>query len=100
MPLWFIEQRFYPTMLALIFGILACRLGFRITRPLRREFPFETFGDLTRYVLAKKPLAIKEPDHPWSREDVAVIVREIITEQLGVKDFSDDADFVRDLGVD
>jgi len=78
----------------------ACWLGFRITRPLRTEFPLETFGDLTRCVVADSLLKIREPDRLWSREDVAVVVREIITQQLGVKEFSDDADFIRDLGVD
>lgn len=73
--------------------------GLKLTCPLRTEFSVETFGDLTRWVVADRPLAIKERDQPWSREDVAVVVRKIIKQQLGIEHFSDDADFVRDLGV-
>jgi hypothetical protein len=37
----------------------------------------------------------------WTREQITARVRELIVDQLGVKpDFSDDANFVKDLGVD
>lgn len=35
----------------------------------------------------------------WSRDRVREVVRGIVREQLGVEDFSDDAEFVRDLGM-
>lgn len=35
----------------------------------------------------------------WNRNEIAIIVRKIISDELGVKDFSDDADFVKDLGM-
>ena len=36
----------------------------------------------------------------WSRGEVREVVRQIISEQLGIKGFSDSDEFVRDLGVD
>ncbi len=36
----------------------------------------------------------------WSDEEVRSAVRMIISEQLGIEKFSDDDEFVRDLGVD
>jgi hypothetical protein len=36
----------------------------------------------------------------WTRDGVAETCRMLIREQLGVDQFSDDADFVRDLGMD
>jgi acyl carrier protein len=36
----------------------------------------------------------------WSRSEVREVVRQIISEQLGIKRFSDSDEFVQDLGVD
>ena len=36
----------------------------------------------------------------WSESEVRTVVRMIISEQLGIERFSDDDEFVRDLGVD
>ena len=39
-------------------------------------------------------------DRAWTRDEVRELVRQTIIEQIGVKEFSDDDEFVRDLGVD
>lgn len=36
----------------------------------------------------------------WTDDEVRQVVRHIISEQLGVKDFNDTDEFVRDLGTD
>ena len=36
----------------------------------------------------------------WTHDEVRQIVRQIISEQLGVKNFNDTDEFVRDLGID
>jgi len=36
----------------------------------------------------------------WSHDEVSQIIRQIISEQLGVKKFNDTDEFVRDLGID
>lgn len=40
------------------------------------------------------------PSRQWSRPEVREVVRAIIVEEIGIQpDFSDDAEFIRDLGV-
>ena len=36
----------------------------------------------------------------WAESEVRTVVRMIISEQLGIKRFSDDDEFIRDLGID
>ena len=36
----------------------------------------------------------------WTRDDVRNVLRRITSEQIGVSDFDDDDEFVRDLGID
>lgn len=36
----------------------------------------------------------------WTDQEVRTVVRHVIAEQLGIKDFDDNDEFVRDLGVD
>lgn len=83
-------------------AILTAGICNRLTKPLRTEFPKElkTIGGLARWVMThKSDLADAKPTG-WTREQIAARVREIIVEQLGVKpDFSEDANFVKDLGL-
>ena len=36
----------------------------------------------------------------WTHDEVRQVIRKIISEQLGVKSFTDTDEFVRDLGID
>ena len=84
-------------------AILAGVIGIRLTKPLCIEFPNElqTIGDLARWVMTHKSDLANAIIAGWTRDQVAARVRELIVEQLGVPpDFSEDANFVRDLGVD
>lgn len=36
----------------------------------------------------------------WTDQEVRMVVRHVISEQLGIKDFDDNDEFVRDLGLD
>ena len=67
------------------------------TRLLLRAIPrsIKTVGDLTPWVLTSKQIQ-------WTRELVSKRVKEIVIEQLGLAEtkYSEDANFVRDLGVD
>jgi acyl carrier protein len=76
---------------------------FQLARRFRTRFPerAETFGDLSRRLVLTYPELLEGSSRPWTREDVRLVVREIICEQLGLaNDFDDQADFVDDLGVD
>lgn len=74
----------------------------RLTRPLRTEFPknLQTVGDLAQWVMTHKSDLADATPTGWTREQITARVRDLIVEQLGVKpDFSEDANFVKDLGV-
>ena len=60
---------------------------------------YRTFADLTRFLVAKHAKALQGPGGGWTRAQVWEVVRAIVSEQLGVREFSDDADFVHDLGL-
>lgn len=69
------------------------------TGPLRVEFPvgLVTVGDLASHVAERS----EPPTGGWTRDAVRQEVRRVVCEQVGVDDsFSDDAHFVRDLGID
>lgn len=79
--------------LAAVAGIVATRL----TRHLADHLPagHETVRSLVSYVPA--PVGSN-----WTRADVASRIREIVIEQLDLNptDYREDADFIRDLGMD
>lgn len=56
-----------------------------------------TVEDLV-FGLAGTVLRETPPKEVWTRGEVRAVVRMIIIELLGVRNFSDDAEFVRDLG--
>lgn len=97
---------FQPTMcvLSAIFSaLMTAGLGIKLTKSQRTEFPYplRTVGGLARWVMTHKSDLADSINPAWTREQVEARVREIIVEQLGVKpDFSEDARFVEDLGVD
>ncbi len=84
-------------------AILAGVIGIRLTKPMCTEFPrqLQTIGDLSRWVMTHKSDLANAVTSGWTRDQVVARVREIIVEQLGCKpDFSEDARFVEDLGLD
>ena len=91
-----------PLLLALICPILFLVTFLGLTRGLRREFPPATnnLGQLARWVMANAPDVVQAPPGQWSREQVAEIVKEIVIDTLGCgKEYREDAQFVKDLGL-
>lgn len=72
-----------------------------LATPFRTSFAGQTVGSLTDFLVTSNNFLFGPMADAWTRERIRLEVRRIIVEQLGVApDFSDDADFVRDLGVD
>jgi acyl carrier protein len=74
----------------------------RLTKPLCKEFPanLQTIGDLARWVMTHKADLATATIPAWTRDQISTRVREIIVDVLGCKpDFSEDANFVKDLGL-
>jgi len=92
-----------PAMFVFIAGaLLAAGAALRLTRPWRKEFPasLQTVGDLSRWVMTHKADLATGTAPAWTRNQIAASVREIIVDQLGCQpDFSEEASFTRDLGL-
>lgn len=74
----------------------------RTTRSLRLEFPpsLVTFGDLSLWLMARKPDLALSGVSGWTREQVACRVRQIVIDFLGCeKEYREEARFVEDLGM-
>lgn len=91
-----------PVIAGVAFVILFGWLSFRMTRRFCNEFrpSLTTVAELSRWIVANGPQVVEAPPGEWSREQVAEKVREIIIDQLGCeKDYREDANFVKDLGL-
>ena len=66
----------------------------------RLPFGCGTVGEFAVHLAARQPVSFRQSDAPWTRAQVRSLVRLLIVEQLGIKEFHDDDDFVRDLRVD
>jgi acyl carrier protein len=107
-----VMQLAYPGLASLafllpffVFAGVAILIGYisgRLTENWRTEFPkdLQTVGDLARWVMTHKPDLAQATVPGWTRNQIAGRVREIIVDVLGCKpDFSEDANFVKDLGL-
>ncbi len=83
-------------------GLLLLDVGYRVTRPLARGLPphARTAAALTRHLAGYNAEVLVPPQERWTYEQVRAVVRATIVDQIGVRpDFSDDAEFVKDLGL-
>ena len=78
-------------------AVVVSAAGHGLTRTCRRYVPphYRTVRDLVPAVLSSDEIA-------WTREAVAVQVKRIVLEQFGVPEdrYAEDAEFVRDFGMD
>lgn len=91
-----------PFGVAVAFMVAWGCLLFFLTRSLKLEFKsnMKTVGHFSRWVLAFGPDAVKTPPGEWSREQVAEAVKAIVVDILGCgKEYHEDAQFVKDLGM-
>jgi acyl carrier protein len=100
-----VTRHFFDSVAILIFllaAIFAAGVALRLTQPFRKNFPsnLQTIGDLARWVMTHKADLATASFPAWTREQIATRVREIIVSVLGCKsDFSEEANFVKDLGL-
>ena len=66
--------------------------------PFTRSFASKSVSDLVRKLVSRDPMFLKKQG-VWTKAEVREVVRQIISDQLNLSDFSDDDEFVRDLGV-
>jgi hypothetical protein len=58
-----------------------------------------TMADLTLSVVARNAKELKEPEAPWSRSQIRDVVRAVVADVSGTRDYSDDDDFFKDIGL-
>jgi acyl carrier protein len=77
-------------------------LATQFTRILCNDFKpaLATVGDFSRWIVAHGPNVVGAPPGQWSREQVEIKIREIVIDALGCeKDYREDANFLKDLGL-
>lgn len=62
-------------------------------------FSPKSVNELVSIALSQSASGLRK-DRSWTNEEVRQIIRQIISDQLGVKRFRDSDEFVKDLGVD
>ena len=84
-----------------VWRALAAESGVKsLTKHLFGWFGKTTLADLACSTVARHHGRLRDSTQFWTRAHVREVVRAIITVQLGISCFSDDADFVHDLRVD
>lgn len=106
-PVWYgaLHSAYFGRALlfATIVGSAVGWVSVRLTEPLKTKFDegYEKVGDLARYLVARYPQVLGKPrTAKWTEEEVSCLLREVIMEQLGVRNFDDNSRFVQDLHID
>jgi hypothetical protein len=58
-----------------------------------------TIRELCEWIIGNSAHCLKTAGEPWSREEIRAVIRAGVTLSSGLRDFSDDADLIRDLGI-
>jgi acyl carrier protein len=91
-----------PELAGVFSAILFGSASVWLTRGLRYEFKLsmKTVANLSRWIVANAPNLVEAPPGQWSREQIAEKIREIVIDHLDCeKDYREDANFVKDLGL-
>ena len=93
--------RMSAILVASLAALLCGCLGVLLTRPLKLRFPkaYSEVKDLVRFVIAKSPETIRGEEKAWTREQIASVVHQVILEEIGITDFTEDSRFVEDMGI-
>ena len=86
-------------LLGVLAAIVVAYLAAVVSRPWQRNFRkgFECAGDLANYLVVHNPRSFKKV---WTREQIAAVVKEIIVDETGVNDFTEDSHFIKDMHLD
>lgn len=89
------------SILALLTTAFSAYILVRMARPLRTSLAGHTVGTLSELIVASNAFLVAPPSNEWSPERIRLEVRQLVIDQLAVPPtFSDDAEFVKDLGID
>lgn len=60
----------------------------------------QSVRELTDYVLTNDAAGVKGPEGSWTRRQVEDVLRRVIVDETGVRDFTGSSRFVDDMGLD
>jgi acyl carrier protein len=82
-------------------GLMSYLLG-RLTVPWQIELatPYTKVRELVRFVQARTPPPVIRSGPQWTREHVASVVHNLIVEQLGITEYTEDSRWVEDMGLE
>lgn len=63
-------------------------------------FSPKTVEDLVRWAIVHAIRDLKPAGEAWTRAEVRCVVRTLTTDVTGLDEFKDDAEFIRDMGID
>jgi hypothetical protein len=58
-----------------------------------------TVGDLVDWLTAHYPSYFLSPDERWTHQQIRTVVRAVVKDVVGASNFTDDDDFVKEIGV-
>jgi hypothetical protein len=58
-----------------------------------------TVQDLVNWLTAHYPSCFLSPDERWTHQQIRTVVRAVVKDVVGTGDFTDDNDFVKEIGV-
>jgi acyl carrier protein len=95
------DRPLFSLILALLTTAFSAYLLVKMARPLRTSLAGHTVGTLSEFIVSSNAFLVAPPSNEWTPERIRLEVRQIVIDQLAVPpDFSDDAEFVKDLGLD
>ncbi len=91
----------FSSILALLTTAFSAYILVRMARPLRTSLAGQTVGTLSELIVTSNAFLVAPPSNEWTPERIRLEIRKIVIDQLAVQpDFSDDDEFVKDLGID
>ena len=88
-----------------VWGKVQAALGLaRLPAPKRGLAGFffapTTVADLMSWTITNSAKTLKPAGEAWTQSEVRQVVRAVVEEQVGVRGFGDEDDFIRDIGID
>ncbi len=55
--------------------------------------------DLVEYFVMSEPLTVKGSEKTWTRAQVWDVLKRVIADEIGIKNFTEDSHFIKDMGL-
>ena len=59
-----------------------------------------TVADLTRWTIVHATKELRGKEESWTRSEIRDVVRAVVADVTGAREFDEDDDFIHDIGID